>query len=197
MARSHMSETEVCTVDEMQKAGRSAAEFRQVLRHGRRAGGRPAPSLSAAYRTTRGQAYKRGAPECRGRPAKLPAKLVDAAHEVWLALVQEARSQHMVTWGDIYKGTQQLLKARGEVTKKVRMPSVDWFVQAVGAKTQVRARRGRRRAAHENDYEARRYQLAQKCLRFQGLGGCRQHSFVGGQRMQTTHSLFLQLVHES
>ena len=61
----------------------------------------------------RGETYVCGAQEQRGRPANLPAGMVDAAHTVRLRLLREAKSEYMVTWSDIYKGTKQLLKARG------------------------------------------------------------------------------------
>ena len=161
-----MSIAVVCKLDEMEKVGQSATDILHVLRAERAVAGEPGPSLSAVYRTMRGQSYKRGAPERRGRPAKLPPGLVGVAEEARLNLVQSANSEYMVTWGDVYKETRQLLKARGMLTKKVHMPCADWFMKTVRAKTNVRARHGKRRISHEKDYKARRLELAKKWARY-------------------------------
>ena len=101
-----MSQEEVCTVDAMQKRGHGAVEILEALATPRAAAGEPPPSRSAVYRTMRGETYVRGAQEQRGRPANLPAEMVDAAQAVRLRLLREAKSEDMVTRSDIYKGTK-------------------------------------------------------------------------------------------
>ena len=150
----------------MQKRGFGANGILEALRKSRAAAREPGPSRSAVYRTMRGESYTRGAEERRGRRANLPPDMVEVAQAVRLRLLHDAQSEVMVTWSDIYKGTKQILKARGVLARKVRMPSEDWFMKTMRTQTRVRARAGKRRITHEKDYKARRAALAQKWVRY-------------------------------
>ena len=179
MARRHMSEEEVCKVDAMQKRGCAANGILGALRKTRAAAGEPGPSRSAVYRTMRGESYTRGAEEHRGRRANLPPGMVDIAQEVRLRLLDDAKSELMVTWSDIYKGTKQILQATGVLTRKVPMPSEDWFTKTMRAQTRVRARPGKRRITHEKDYKARRAALAEKWVMYpQSWCGHDIHAYI-------------------
>ena len=166
MARRHMSEAEVCTVDAMQKRGHGADEILEALLTSRAAAGEAGPSRSAVYRTMRGDSYTRGAEEHRCRRANLPPEMVDVAQTVRLRLLRDAKSEIVVTWSDIYKGTTHILKARGVMTRKVRMPDEVWFTKTMRAQTRVRSRHGKRRITHEKDYKARRAALAATWVRY-------------------------------
>ena len=165
MPRSHMTEAEVATADALQKQGHSAREVLATLQKERRKAGGRGPSQSAVYRFLKGDTYKRGASEQRGRPVALPPDMVSVAEEVRMKLMEASNSQFMVTWSDIYKETKRTLKARGLVTKSVKMPSEDWFTRTMRAQTEVRARPGKRRITHEKDYKARRYELAKQWVK--------------------------------
>ena len=140
-----MSEAEIYKLEEMQKSGHGAAEIIKALQKARRKAGESGPSAPAVYRAMSGKAYKRGASEQRR-----PANLVKAASRARMRLAREAKSEHMVTWSDIYKDAKKILKAKSAFSKKVRMPSEDWFQRVVRAETDVRARHGKRRITHEN-----------------------------------------------
>ena len=150
MAHKHMSEAEIYKLEEMQKSGHGAAEIIKALQKARRKAGESGPSAPAVYRAMSGKAYKRGASEQRGRPKSRPANIMKAAIRARMRLAREAKSEHMVTWSDIYKDAKKILKAKSAFSKKVRMPSEDWFQRVVRAETDVRARHGKRRITHEN-----------------------------------------------
>ena len=162
MGPRHMSEGEVCKVEELQKAGWQASAILQTLQKARRKAGELGPSLSGVYRAMNGQVYKRGATEQRGRPTTLPRQLLSVANQERLRLIEEAENEFLVTWLDIYKATKAVLKARGILSKRARMPSLDWFTKTVRANSEVRARHGKRHITHEKDYKARRVELAKK-----------------------------------
>ena len=161
-----MSEAEVCKVDELQKAGWQASAILQALQKERRKAGELGPSLSGVYRAMSGLVYKRGATELRGRPTTLPRQLLEVASQERMRLIEEAENEFMVTWLDIYKATKAVLKARGMLSKRDRMPSLDWFTKTVRANSKVRSRHGKRRITHEKDYKARRLELAKRWVKY-------------------------------
>ena len=166
MGPRHMSEGEVCKVEELQKAGWQASAILQTLQKTRRKAGELGPSLSGVYRAMSGQVYKRGATEQRGRPTTLPRQLLSVANQERLRLIDEAENEFLVTWLDIYKATKAVLKARGILSKRARMPSLDWFTKTVRANSEVRARHGKRRITHEKDYKDRRVELAKRWVKY-------------------------------
>ena len=70
MGPRHMSEGEVCKVEELQKAGWQASAILQTLQKARRKAGELGWSLSGVYRAMNGEVYKCGATEQRGRPTQ-------------------------------------------------------------------------------------------------------------------------------
>ena len=70
----HMSQAEICTMDRMQKHGRSAAAILACLQAARTKNGTDGPSDSAVHRFLAGETYKRGSKELRGAKARLQAQ---------------------------------------------------------------------------------------------------------------------------
>ena len=66
----HLSQSEVCKIDQMQKRGSTAAASLRALQQAKRRSGKTGPSQAAVYRATARMSYKRGATEQRGRPSR-------------------------------------------------------------------------------------------------------------------------------
>ena len=141
----HMSSAEVERMDRLQKQGYAPQDILKLLRESRARCGQAGPSESAVYTFLSGKTYARGRHETRGRKTRLPPRLVETANRERIRLIKEADNQYLVTWGDIAAATKRVLQARGALRGGVRMPSVDWLARCVRAKTEVRARPGKRR----------------------------------------------------
>ena len=161
-----MSSAEVASLDAMQKDGRAAGDILETLQKRRRKAGKSGPSEAAAYRAMGGKSYKRNAKEKRGRHSKVPLNFVKVASQVRLRLAKAANSNWLVTWAQAHKETKKKLRAKGSLTRSVKMPGVDMFARRVRSETGVRARPGKRRITHEKDYKARRLDVAMKWVRY-------------------------------
>ena len=161
-----MSSAEVASLDAMQKDGRAAGDILETLQKRRRKAGKSGPSEAAAYRAMGGKSYKRNAKEKRGRHSKVPLNFVKVASQVRLRLAKAANSNWLVTWAQVHKETRKKLRAKGSLTRSVKMPGVDMFARRVRSETGVRARPGKRRITHEKDYKARRLDVAMKWVRY-------------------------------
>ena len=166
MTTQHMSPDEIAKVDEMQKGGSGADEILTRLQKMRSKLGQTGPSQSAVYRAMSGETYKRAYVEQRGRPSTLPANMVKVGFQTRLNLIRKAKSDYQVTWSDVHKETKKVLKTRGALTRSFHMPSEGWFTKIMRAKTELRARAGKRRITHEKDYKLRRFELAKRWVKY-------------------------------
>ena len=132
-------------MDKLMKNGLAPKDILSALRAARARRGESGPSKTAVYNFLRGKTYERDGQETRGRRAKLPPGLLATANRERLRLIKAAGNEHLVTWEDIAAATKQSLRARGALTRRVRMPSADWLARLVRAATPVRARPGKRR----------------------------------------------------
>ena len=106
----HMSQAEICTMDRMQKHGRSAAAILACLQAARTKNGTDGPSDSAVHSFLAGETYKRGSKELRGAKARLPPRLVAVANAQRRKLIRAAKNDHVVTWQDIRAATNKAFR---------------------------------------------------------------------------------------
>ena len=156
----HWSQSEIAVADAMQKKGYAAEDVLEHLQVQRNKDGKMGPSKSSVYRFFAGEVYARGAEETRGRPSRVPARLVSVANHERRRLIKDIKNEYLVTWEDVYDATKRTLRNRGVFRRGAKMPSLDWFTRLVRDATSVRARPGKRRLEREKDHKVKRYAKA-------------------------------------
>ena len=113
----HMSAQEVERADALQKVGKTPLDITNALQASRTKQGMPGPSKHVVHRFVKGETFVRGRSESRGRPGRLPPRLLQTVNAQRARLAREERQKpdgpQLVTWGDIHKATKQALKATG------------------------------------------------------------------------------------
>ena len=117
---------------------------------------RKGPSESAVYAFWSGKSYARNKAERRGRKTRVPPSIVRVANTERVKLLKNAQNSYRVTWEDVYKATKISLKAKGYLTRRHRMPSLDWFCRRL-RQVQVRSRPGKRRISRKEEHQKRRH----------------------------------------
>ena len=100
-----LTEQEVVVMDDMQKEGKAPQEILAKLQNNRARRGGVGPGHAAVYNFLSGKTHRRDASEIRGRPSKLPPRLVPTAVRVRKSLIQKAQNQYLVTWEDVHTAT--------------------------------------------------------------------------------------------
>ena len=72
-----LSDKEIVRMDDMQKAGESPKDILFKLQRDRARKGMSGPGHTAVYDFLSGKTHRRDADESRGRPSKVPPRLVD------------------------------------------------------------------------------------------------------------------------
>ena len=156
MSATHMSPEEVDKADSLQKGGETPQQILAKLQAARAKKGRSGPSSSGVYRFLSGETYKRGVAEKRGRRSRLPPRLVQTANAERRKLIKKANNDYLVVWADIHKATKKVLRERGVLNRRVKMPSADWLARLIRASTAVRARPGKRRISRTREHQKAR-----------------------------------------
>ena len=162
MPASHMSPEEVALMDKMLKRGDSAKVILEKLQANRDKKGETGPGKDGVYRFIAGETYQRAVEEKRGRPANLPPLLVQTANAERRKLVKKADNDYLVVWADVHAATKKVLRARGVLNRRTKMPSEDWLARLVREHTEVRARPGKRRISRTKAHELQRFEQGQR-----------------------------------
>jgi hypothetical protein len=86
--------------------------------------------------------------------------LVETANVQRRRLVREADNDYLVVWSDLRKVTKKVLRKRGVLRGKVRMPAAGHFQKLVRKQTSIRARPGKRRISRTRPHEIKRLEQA-------------------------------------
>ena len=144
----HMSSAETGLAVAEKLRGKRPLHILQMLQAKRAREGGTGPGKSAVYRLLAGESYPRAAPETRGRPERMPRRLLQTASRERLTLIQDAqkdpRGPHLVTWSDVHKATKKALRAKGLLVGS-RMPSEDWLSRLMRDELGIRARPAKKR----------------------------------------------------
>ena len=155
-----LTENEVVSMDRMHKHGNTPQQIIAKLQKDRAKKGLKGPGRSAVYNFLAGLTHQRGAKETRGRPSKMPARLVSTASAIRRRLINKANNQYIVTWGDIHLETMKELRKTKSLKAGSKMPSEDWLARQVRATTEVRARPPKRRLGRSSAHEKKRFAQA-------------------------------------
>ena len=85
--------------------------------------GMSGPGSTAVYDFLAGKTHRRDADQSKGRPSKVPARLVAIAVSERKRLIQGAKNEWLVTWEDVHEAAKEKLKRLGLLTRKYKMPS--------------------------------------------------------------------------
>ena len=152
-------------MDEMHKEGFGPRAICRKSQAARARAGESGPSLTAVKNFDAGVSYKRGRSETRGRRGKLPKRMVRVASQERVKLIQAAKNEYLVTWGDVHKATRKALREQGQLTRSSRMPREDWFARKIREATPVRARPGKRRIARTREHEKKRFEQGKEWVK--------------------------------
>ena len=155
MSATKLSDAQIVRMDDMQKASPKDILFKLQRDRARR--GMSGPGSTAVYDFLAGKTHRRDADESRGRPSKVPARLVAIAVSERKTLIQEAKNEWPVTWEDVHEATKEKLKRLGSLTRKYKTPSEDWLSRSVRDASQVRARPPKRRISRTEKHERARW----------------------------------------
>ena len=145
--------TEVEVLDAMLRKKSTPQAAIKKLQRGRSKDRSKGPSESAVYAFWSGKSYARNNEERRGRKSKVPPRIVRVANAERVKLLKSANNRYRVTWGDVHKATKKALKERGDLTRRHRMPSLDWLRRRL-REVQVRSRPGRRRISRKEEHHS-------------------------------------------
>ena len=152
----HLSKREVQVLDGMLRAKAEPKDALKKLQLARCKDRTKGPSKSAVYAFWSGKSYVRNKAERRGRKTKVPPGIVRIANAERLKLLKGAKNSYRVTWQDVFKATRKALKARGLLTRRHQMPSLDWLCRKL-RRQGVRSRPGKRRISRKKEHEKRRH----------------------------------------
>ena len=90
-----LTENEVVSMDRMHKHGNTPQQIIAKLQKDRAKKGLKGPGRSAVYNFLAGLTHQRGAKETRGRPSKMPARLVSTACTQLQHTKHKKRERHL------------------------------------------------------------------------------------------------------
>ena len=149
----HLNPKELDFITGLNAAGKGPVEIHAALEKKRSARGISAPSLPNLRRVIKGQTYKRGRVERRGRKPKVTARQAHAMNNHRRALIQKADGEKEVHWDDI----------SDKVKCDVHPSTAARHLRKIGVDVLIRT--PREKPARTDETEEERLAIAQKWVR--------------------------------
>ena len=99
----HLSPEELDEIFRLRNAGQTPVEIHAWLAAKRGGEGTPAPNLTNVRKALKGQSYRRGQVETRGRKRKLSRRVVQKLDTTRVAMIEQADNKVEVHWKDVLR----------------------------------------------------------------------------------------------